>query len=286
MKRYRKKGYQNTQSYIVGLIVLLAVLVVLLLFYSRTAELGESRESINLCRQQIEVSSIGHIGGMQIYDIGKCPTEYVTIDDVDEDVVKKELADEMASCWYKLGEGEYELFDFKTGTTQYCVICSVIAFDTAPQEINGFLKYLGSKNVPIRYSGREGVSYADYMHNYKSDPSIQLLYEEETNDVIDTSFDYATIFLYGKKGHISKIWTTAAGLAVGTVGGALVLSGVGAPVGVGLLAGSAAIGAGGAYAGYAAGSDAGASWESGVLLYQYNTEALNQLDCEILPVQQ
>ncbi len=279
-------GYQNVQEFLVGLILLLAVGLVLLLFYRGLGEKATERQDMDLCREQIEINAIGRVGGMEIFDIGKCPVEYVSVKDDEEKDMKAVLAKEMATCWYKLGEGQYELFDLHTKKIQYCVICSVLMFENHQQKIDGMLAYLGKEQAPLLYTKGETMSYADYMHNYRSDKSIQLLYDEETTDIIDTAYDYTTIFLYAKKGHVSKVWSTFGGLALGTVGGALVLSGIGAPVGIGLLAGSAAAGIGGAALGYNLGSDTSATWESGILLYPYDTAALKRLDCEVLPAQQ
>jgi hypothetical protein len=285
-----KKEHQNIQYYLVGLIILLAVVLVLFLFYGKVGEIAMEKETVNLCRQQIEVNAIGRIGGMQLYDVDNCPTEYIAVDETEAELLKEELAKQMAACWYKLGEGKYELFDHSIEVdrepVQYCVICSVLEFESAPQELDGFLAYLGEENVPLYYAQDEfyegkSVTYMDYFKGYKSDASLQLLYEQETVDIIDTDYDYATIFLYAKKGYIGKVWSTFGGLVAGTVvAGALVITGVGIPASIALFATSAT--AGGAV-GYQLGSDITANWESGILLYPYDTAALKELNCEVLP---
>jgi hypothetical protein len=279
----------NQQQYMTGLVLLLLVAVVMLFFYGRFGEIATQDNSVDLCRQHVQVSAIARVGGLQIYDVGKCPTEYIEIDETDEEKIKKKVANEMADCWYKLGEGEYELFEADTGTVQHCVICSVMDF-SVNTEVDGLLEYLGENAAPAHYTiddyaGGEPVSYADYLHGYRSDPAVQLLYEDETQDVLDTSYDYATIFMYAKKGQVSKIWTTSGGLVVGTVGGAVLLATAGIPA-VGILAGGAAIGLGGAALGYELGSDDSATWESGILLYPYDAAALRELNCDVLPAEQ
>ncbi|MFA6888286.1 MAG: hypothetical protein WC254_02210 [Candidatus Woesearchaeota archaeon] len=272
-------------EFLVGLIILLAVAVIILIFYAKTSAVSEAKSVADGCRQTIELNGIGRIGGTPLFEDINCPTEYKMIDTDNSDEIKKALAQDMAMCWYKMGEGQYELFDTDMmQEKQYCIICSVSEFDNK-QEISGFLDYMTKNPAPLLYTGGKTISYTDYLQGYTSDSSRKLLYEQETQDTIKTEYDYATIFLYGKKGYVSKVWGgaggTAAGLTVGLVGGFLIIGGWTAPAGIAILA-AAAGGAGG----YALGSEKNADWESGILLSPYTTEELNKLNCEILPAKQ
>ncbi|PIN79542.1 hypothetical protein COV16_03615 [Candidatus Woesearchaeota archaeon CG10_big_fil_rev_8_21_14_0_10_34_8] len=283
----------NVQSFLIGLIILLVVAFVFLMFYQKTIEISEAHKTIDICRQNIEVNAIGNIAGMQLYDDVKCPTEYYEVDSFDEEDIKREISDATAACWYKMGEGKYELFDTNVEKDVYCVICSVIEFDSAPQEVTGMLKYMRDNNAPALYTKGQTKSYLDFLTPYDSDTDWSILDEfdeGDTNnkvnfDTINTGYDYAQIFIYEKKGHLHKVWTATAGLIAGTVGGALIISGVGAPVGV-VLVGGAVVGAGGAAAGYAAGSDTASDWEAYPAYVPYTEETLNALPCEKLPVEQ
>ncbi|MEK6920795.1 MAG: hypothetical protein AABX82_02845, partial [Nanoarchaeota archaeon] len=212
-----------------------------------------------------------------------CPAEYYTLETTDPERIKKELGDAMASCWYKMGEGAYEVFDTNLDDEQYCVICSVTEFDSAPQEISGFASYLEKNQAPILYTQKTGETYFAYMQGFASDTSLDILFQEETRDVIKTEYDYAAIFFYTKRGYMDKIMSTGAGATLGLIGGGiLIATGVGAPAGI-ILAGSTLVGAGtGAYLG----SEKTADWESAVGVYPYTVDALRQLNCHILPVEQ
>ncbi len=286
---FYKKGME--MSMLAGILALLVMAFVLLYFFKAAGETSQAHDVEQKCRANVEINAIGRVGGVPLYDEILCPTEYLEIKEADTETLKEEAADAMASCWYRMGAGQYEVFDTALlseslkRTTQYCVICSVLEFSGTQSKIENFLDYLEKNSAPLLYTGGEVQSYTEYLQGFRSDPSLQLLYEEETTDTIDPTTDYATIFLYAKKGYVDKIWSTAGGALLGAVsgivGGALIIGGVTAPAGVGLIA--AGIGAAG---GYGLGSETSADWESGILLYPYTTEELKKLDCDILPAKQ
>lgn len=278
-------------EFLVSILVLLVVGIILLMTFGRLGKISAEHKTADMCKQTIETNAIGRIAGIPLYDEIKCATEYRTLDTTDEKEIKKEVADSLASCWYKTGAGQYELFDAALlsasgeRTIQYCIICSVTEFDSAPQEITGFLNYLDENQAPAYYTKGEAMSYTEYLQGFKTDENLQLLYNQETNDVIDTQYDYATIFLYAKKDYINKVWSTVGGSALGVgagiIGGALIIGGVTAPAGFGIIAGVI-----GATGGYALGAEKTADWESGVIIYPYETAELKKLDCDLLPAQQ
>ncbi len=287
--RHKKAMQIMSMEFLLGLIIVIILLLILLVFYTKTAQLSKARNIPEQCRKNIEINAIGNIAGMQLYDDVKCPTEYLSIEKTEPDEIKETAAEALTSCWYKMGEGQYEVFDTTLfshsfeRSVQYCVVCSVLEFDSAPQTIEGFLNYMDENQAPVLYTKKHGMSYTTYLQGFQSDQSLQLLYDQETDDVIDTTSDYAVLFLYAKKGYINKIWSSAAGAGVGfTVGAVLVFTGVGIPAGL-LIAGGTVAGTAG---GYAIGSTETADWDSGILLYPYETEALKKLDCDILPVKQ
>ena len=272
-------------EFLVGLIILLVVALVILMFFNKTQAMSEAQKTVGICKNSIEVNAIGHVSGMDILDEIKCPTEYKTVKTENNDEIKKTLAHDMTSCWYKMGEGQYEIFPASTlHKTQYCVICSVTEFDNK-QTVTGFLDYMAKNPAPLLYTAGKAMSYADYLQGYSTDSIMKLEYEQETEDSIDTSHKYATIFMYTKKGYISKelgtVGGAVGGLTIGLVGGAFIIGGWTAPIGIAIL--GAAAGAGG---GYALGSEKTADWDSGVLLVQYDTENLEKLGCEVLPAKQ
>ncbi len=272
-------------EFLVGLVILLVVALFVIILYGKTQALSEAQNTVDVCKNSIEINAIGHISGMELFDEVKCPTEYKTIDTDNNEEIKKTLAHDMASCWYKMGQGQYELFPANIlQKTQFCVICTVDEFDSN-QKVEGFLDYMAKNPAPLIYTGGKAKSYTDYLQRYSTDDIMKLQYEQETDDIIDTSYDYATIFMYTKKGYVSKelgaVGGAAAGLTVGLVGGALIIGGWTAPAGIAIL--GTVAGAGG---GYALGSEKSADWDSGVLLVPYTTESLEKLGCEILPAKQ
>lgn len=298
--KMNKRAMQMGIEFLAGLLVLLVVAIILLMIYGKSGSISKEHKTADICRQTIETNAIGNVAGISLYDEIKCPIEYKEISSTKAEEIKEVLAKSMASCWYKMGEGEYGLFDTALLSTsgertiQYCIICSVAEFEGSQKEkIEGFLDYLNNNKAPMYYTKyytkektlSKALSYTEYLQGFSSDKNLQLLYEQETKDIIDTNYDYATIFLYAKKGYINKVWSSVAGGAVGIgaglIGGFLIIGGVTAPAGIAVLAGGL-----GAAGGYALGSEKTADWESGVLVYPYDTEELKKLDCDLLPAQQ
>ena len=269
-------------EFLIALVIICIILFISLELYGKTKEVSESTSLATTCRSTLDLNAIGHVSGMQLYDAVKCPIEYTTVTESDPDKLKKTIADSMASCWYRMGEGQYEVFDTNVMKTQYCVICNVMEF-THDGEISGFVSYLDKNNVPRIYTNGETVTYTDYLQGFHSDPSLALLYTQETRDTLDTSTPYATIFLYGKKGYLNKFWGGVTGAGTGfATGTVLIMSGVGAPAGI-FIAGTTVAGT---LAGVALGSSKTSDWESAVGVYPYTTQSLDTLGCEVLPAEQ
>ena len=107
----------------------------------------------------------------------------------------------------------------------------------------------------------------------------------QTQDTIRTDVSYASIFVYAKKGKLSKLWLSTGLGSLGLIAGSALLLvpdvTVTKAAAIGLISGS--IGAG---TGYALGSEDSSQWDSAVVLYPYTEESLKQLGCEVLPVDQ
>lgn len=282
MQIYQNKKAAAQLEFLIALILLLVITFVMIHFFDKTAEVAEKTSTATTCRSTIELNAIGHISGMQLYDAVKCPIEYTKIDETDPDKLKKTIADSLASCWYRMGQGEYEVFPTPVMKTQYCVICNVMEFNRE-QKVTGIVSYMNQNYVPLLYTNGETISYTDYLQNFHSDPSLALLYTQETRDTLDTKDPYATIFLYGKKGYVNKFWGGVIGAGAGFATGAvLIMSGVGAPAGIFI----AETTIGGVIGGAAMGSSKTADWESAVGVYPYTTASLDSLGCEVLPAEQ
>ena len=129
-----------------------------------------------------------------------CPTIKLKIDDKDEEIVKKKIADAMTDCWDQFGKGDLDLFK---DDSVYCSICHRITFGKDVQ-VNGFLKYLASTSVPNQQTN-EKLSYLQYLTTKKTQNSdfLKELANQKIDDTILASQqnEYAIIFTYvkGKK---------------------------------------------------------------------------------------
>lgn len=273
MKFVNKKA--SMMGWIVTGVVFLVVLILFIMFIDTVFQAGQDKGEVEICRKSIQtLSSINTFKEVGFEDI-KCPMVNETIEVGEDDELKEELADEMAECYYKFGTGEWQLFETELGVTQYCVICSVIEFRGADKEIDGLISWMDQNYLPLYYltdltqdAQASQLTYLEYFRKYETTPGVVDHLTLESIDSVNTEEDYATIFLYAKKGYLSKIHTAALG---GMVGGS-----VGGVVG----------GVTGAISGAFFGSNKDPDWETGILLWPYNTEDLNQLDCEKLPAGQ
>jgi hypothetical protein len=263
--------------YFLMTMIIVLVVAFLLLTMSKTLgdKLGEQADIVT-CKESVELSALTKVGGVQTTNAIKCPTQYVTLYDDDEEKLKKGLAKKMADCFYQFGEGQLELFPLYPGkNTHFCAVCSVIEFDedAKAQELTGMSKYLLQNNVPNIY-GKE--SYYEYLFGKK--PTAKVLQDVETvDDTIDTNNPYSIIYLYDKTGKVGKVFTGSAGAIAGL--GLGVATG-----GVGYFAVGTAF-AGGAL-GLTLGSGESATWSYATALYPYSTESLNELGCEEIAVAQ
>ena len=193
----------------------------------------------------------------------------------------------MAKCWYKMGEGRLELFDIKRLQTETsCVVCGVVEFegDNKMLKMDDFIDYLSVENVPLVYSF--SGKYAEYLlPGYVTDTSMSDKVQTGTSGSIDTSYDYATVFVYSKYGKVDDVTGASTGAAVGLGAGLLLMLvpdvTVTKAAGIALISGSL-----GGIAGYELGTEDTAKWASGVVLYPYTTDAINSLNCDILPLKQ
>ncbi len=288
IKKLNKKAIA-TQTFLIILIIAVVTLILSLTFFARIGDIASSKSDIEFCKTSNEMSSIAKMAYDDVYQETKCPTLYEEITTDDDEEIKQELSDEMAKCWYKMGEGELNLFDTNIMATDYnCVVCSVAEFEGAAKgkDVTNFLYYMDTHAIPQALVPYFEGSYTEYMMpGYATEEKMQDEIKQSTEDVIDTNYNYATIFVYAKKGKLNKFWLSSRLGSIGLLGGtALILV---PEVTVTKAVGFALIGAAaGAGAGYAAGTDDMAMWDSGVILIPYTTESLQNLGCEILPVEQ
>ena len=105
---------------------------------------------------------------------GKKSKDY-TFSKLSEDAVNRVVADEMASCWYKMGEGNVDVFDqdFVYDIKKVCLICAEVRFDSDMADnsfanLDNFMK----KNTPLG----SGTTYSNYLTQGQRDKYITLGY--------------------------------------------------------------------------------------------------------------
>ena len=258
------------------MIIVLVVAFLLLTMSKTMSDKLDEQADLVTCKESVELAALTKVGGVQTVNAIKCPTQYVTLYDSEEEKLKKGIANKMAECFYQFGEGQLELFPLYPGkNTHFCAICSVIEFDedAKEQELTGISKYLLQNNVPKMY-GKE--SYYEYLFGKK--PTAHVLQDvESVDDSIDTNTPYSIIYLYDKTGKVGKLFTGSTGAIAGL--GLGVATG-----GIGYFAVGTAF-AGGAL-GLTLGSADTATWSYATVLYPYSTNSLKELGCEEIAVAQ
>ncbi|MBI2655910.1 glycine zipper family protein [Candidatus Woesearchaeota archaeon] len=222
----------------------------------------------------------------------KCKTEYLRVaKDRELEIISKK----MAQCWDMYLEGKERLFE--TEDNNYCAVCSVLEFEDKKQLV-GLTDYL----IRQPAQNQQGKTYFQYLTRIKFEKDVQTELESshlKQLDRVDTSKPLAVIFTMEKNAYPGS-WTgysslrtgtvsgiaggvlagsltagviTCAGLTLGLCGGLIV-----AVVGTATLSGAAI----GGTAGYAIGSTYNPDTDTKILLWPYNNQDLQKLDCTML----
>jgi hypothetical protein len=242
----KKRGALETSA-LTKIILALALFVVLVTFFSGALNLFAKSEDDLKCRltvlaQQLKPTGTSLVSlscprhnlkitetGVQTREIDgkwKPMTKFDNPLEKDVNQFYKLAADEMADCWFRLGEGKINVFN-KDGVAiagrQTCMICSQIQFDRSPELKLGtsgdFLKYLNDNNYT---KNEKNVRYNDYMvkvypPQFSDDLwSLYLQSEKtlfvsgfETNDKLATSETYI-IYFKAYKFTVFSDWTAVA----------------------------------------------------------------------------
>lgn len=118
-------------------------------------------------------------------------------DKLDDEIVNKIIAEELRLCWYKMGEGDINVFkpDFLT-SNNICVICAEINFDKSVESstsFKGLSQYLDKDMPSSKISYKEYITKSQeiYKLNYLL-PWTQYYKPTSSNMVpLDISFDYS-----------------------------------------------------------------------------------------------
>ncbi len=294
-KSITKKGLSHEA---VAAFILVAFLIILLIIFitksSNTAGYLAKKEE---CKKSFLMHATTAAVGIPI-DL-KCQTNYFILNydpgtETGKEMIKRELADLWLDACDVFENGKYELFK-QEGT--YCAVYAVVNFEKEGK-VPGMYEYLLKTNAP-----GTNEKYVERCAVYKTDTD-NLLKEFEARkktlppdkqvaDEIDTSKDYAIIFVYTKekdwfsnmKDYFGGGWSSTAKLGAGgavlTYATAALIIGSGGTVALAIGA------AGGLFAAYeVATSGEKPQWISSFLIKEYDKKTLEDLGCKEFPVVQ
>ncbi len=187
----------------VGMLLLIAVLWKIFFISNDFA-------AVQACRDSVQMNAASGLRGTDMLDSIRCPMKKKTIKTGNEAEIKQELADEMAECWYKYGEGRLNLFrDTPGDELTYCAVCSKIDFegDAKDKKIDDFTLYLLNNQVPAKYLKTEIDSTKTYFNYLKSYDVSQEQIDNIMDDygsldseyrMIELNAPYATMYIHRK----------------------------------------------------------------------------------------
>lgn len=294
----------NKKAIIMGKVVTAIILIVaLVVFIVYLAKIGLSAVSIAE-NTECKASIVAHTAMLKITDENiapdiYCPTQYYKIPTKDQEEIKEYIAESMKTCWGMWGRGELQLFK---GDGYFCHMCSVMEFKHKDIQVTGLNDYLISTPISKGGGNLGGITYADYLTGHSTNRAspefIEQVKKNTAIDTIDTSKDYATMFIFAKgedsmqkffegidslyqKKKSTAGWSTYYGSAGGATAGIVTVAVIGATGG----AAAVVIGAG-ALLGAAAGAiidalkNKGVDWTAMVMFEEYDAETLKQIGCE------
>lgn len=195
-----------TESTLVGLVIILVVSVLLTAGVVKWAHSMNQGGDLEKCRLSVLAASQAKILGKAALSID-CPRKDLTIKPEDvkvdnalsDDSVKKMLAEEITSCWYKMsGDSQINPYDqdwFLT-TRSVCLVCAEIGFDKELQEkipkVENFRSFLEREGYLDKNKMGGKLSY---MTNYVVITYVDTTNKAEIVDFIDTSKKYYLVYL-------------------------------------------------------------------------------------------
>jgi len=308
-----KKGMKP----LIRVIIFFVVVIVLMLFLFNFKEKAWIFTEKNVCKTAVYTETSKQLvatpfqGIISLFRPKKkgtyeipCPTNDITIKDKDKEIVKQKLANRMYDCLDNFLFGTKPLFEIKTGTEKYCIVCHHITFEGKAKskfinakDFDDFLNktYINTPNALKDIYPEEKISYKQAFAGYITDEDALKVKEKEkeikTEDYsIYTAIPYATIFTYTRKGYWSKWSTTPVGTFFGMAAGLILIPFTGGGS-LAILGGSVLAGVGGGGIGYLLGHNKAADWDAGVILMPYaavesEEPELKKLDCTYLPATQ
>jgi hypothetical protein len=234
--RNNRKGWINNIQ--MAILAIAAMVVFTLFLYQMYTGLKE-RMTIQSCKTSIQAHDfVSRATARDIITDIKCPTNEVTIRNLK--TANAVIAEDMHRCWYIWGQGHGQYFQ---GDGTFCQVCSIYQFGDKRKTVNGFMEYLQTQPIKMKYPGDiQGISYQDYFQGYSTPNSASKVKNNQIqsisdSDFLNTSQKYATIFVYASgKDSIEKALEGGGRITLGSAGlGAALLGVAGGAYGVSAL---------------------------------------------------
>lgn len=193
---------------VLNLLVAVIIMIVLVTIFSPNL-MGSKINTVvdrNVCELSIYLKYSATKATFGLKESGelKCPVEEVEIKNTDEKKTMKILADQMKSCWDKMGEGKIDfLGDIDVGitSTSRCVVCSkIIAKDQDSEKvinIKDFTDFLNKNSYKIGTK----TTYTSYFYGAEN---AQVDVGNEGNIVIDDEVPNYVVFIANKRGDLQN----------------------------------------------------------------------------------
>lgn len=184
-----KKGVE--QFIIVGVIISILTTFVYFAFYSGlTTQLASATDDL-ACRSFVSVSSnnIVKAGEVLFGDITqRCKKDKKTISVQNEKQVYKDVANMMARCWYRYGEGQYDFLKNWNTEGNWCFSCAELSYDGQGEiyKYNDYIDWSKENNLTLQNgSSRPYYNYFNVKYSDINDEEIATIrneYEELIRD--------------------------------------------------------------------------------------------------------
>lgn len=212
-----KRGI-TVQSTLIGIII--AVLAAAIIFFFIRALPYRETVDKEACHNSVILRSNALLKGESILPETmplNCKTQEIKISSSNEEFIKREIANAMYDCWWVLGEGKLDFFPESgwkdwgvpgLGTSKAnCMICATIKFEGAAKGKQlDLLSYLEETKVPTK-----NITYLEY---FSEDPDAKLPSELKV-ETLDTSKDYAIIFMGISGAEVKRTILTSVGVGAG-----------------------------------------------------------------------
>ena len=174
---------------LVLIIILLVSAVVLFAATSSFTNIFKNKSDIEVCRLSVLAQEQTKFIGKSVVSLD-CPRRDVkffndkveintkkakeySFKEINEDIVNRAIANELSSCWYKIGEGNVDVFEreYIAGLNNVCLICAEIKFSKEIKEstFKNLDQYLKDNTLE-----NSDITYHDYLVKEQRDRYISI----------------------------------------------------------------------------------------------------------------